>query len=86
MHSEDQKQCMPLDIDEIDRNEISSDSSFAETNGRKLLCMYKMVVKNSYRKFFLILHVTSTTEILSMVYVLLSNISVSASFTASLQY
>ena len=37
MHFEDKKQYMPLDIDEIHRNRISCDSSFAEKKRRKSL-------------------------------------------------
>ena len=66
MHFEDKKQYMPLDIDEIDRNGISCDSSFAEKKEKKLLCMLEMVLKKLNRKFFLLLHVTSAKENLSI--------------------
>ena len=39
LHSEDKKTCIALDVDEIDKNGISSNTSFAENRGKKLLCM-----------------------------------------------
>ena len=52
MHFEDKKQCMPLDIDKVDRRGISCDSSFAENKEKKTLVYVKSGSEKIISKIF----------------------------------